>query len=271
MQLFNRTASSKKDDAATQAAIQEIHDTFNSAGEKLLNEALAIINDNESVIKKGERLKKVGFANTIEAKKWDQVSVTAQLAALINHYQIVYPNNKFITEDQVGMICKKYNLVCAPINKYKGFVPEGKLQQIEKFTLKKEDESDPILHNVDYWSLTETAMIEKEIKDEYPLGIPLSAIQDFGAKSIKKKNRLNFSNNVWVRSFEVPDITMLICAPEKDMDLSGLKKIANIFWSTKKVTIPDPVVLQPVKGGYLIIAAWGDEASDELVVNEKHN
>ena len=42
-----------------------------------------------------------------------------------------------------------------------------------------------------------------------------------------------------------------------------------------KIEIPDPVVLQPVnfKGEkyYLIVTAWGDEASDELVVNETLN
>jgi len=42
-----------------------------------------------------------------------------------------------------------------------------------------------------------------------------------------------------------------------------------------KIEIPDPVVLKPVYYGgqkhYLIVTAWGLEASDELVVNEKMN
>ena len=42
-----------------------------------------------------------------------------------------------------------------------------------------------------------------------------------------------------------------------------------------KIEIPDPVVLQPVMFNktkyYLIVTAWGDEASDELVVNQNHN
>lgn len=33
----------------------------------------------------------------------------------------------------------------------------------------------------------------------------------------------------------------------------------------------DPIVLQPVKGGYLIVTAWGLEAADENVVNEINN
>ena len=32
--------------------------------------------------------------------------------------------------------------------------------------------------------------------------------------------------------------------------------------------VPDPIVLQPVNHGYLILSAWGDEASDEIIVNE---
>ena len=38
-----------------------------------------------------------------------------------------------------------------------------------------------------------------------------------------------------------------------------------------KATAPDPIVLQRVERGYLIITAWGDEASDPIVVNSKNN
>jgi len=42
-----------------------------------------------------------------------------------------------------------------------------------------------------------------------------------------------------------------------------------------KIEIPDPVVLQPVlfenTKYYLILSAWGQEATDELVVNQKFN
>jgi ABC-type molybdate transport system permease subunit len=33
----------------------------------------------------------------------------------------------------------------------------------------------------------------------------------------------------------------------------------------------DPIVLQPVKEGYLIVSAWGIEASDKEVQNSKFN
>jgi hypothetical protein len=33
----------------------------------------------------------------------------------------------------------------------------------------------------------------------------------------------------------------------------------------------DPIVLQPVKGGYLVVTKWGLEASDEIVTNPTSN
>lgn len=51
----------------------------------------------------------------------------------------------------------------------------------------------------------------------------------------------------------------------------GLSKVGDLFMSLTRVNVPDPVVLQPVKGGFLIVCAWGEEASDEIVVNEKMN
>jgi hypothetical protein len=42
-----------------------------------------------------------------------------------------------------------------------------------------------------------------------------------------------------------------------------------------KIEIPDPIVLKPVyfnnQKHYLIVTAWGLEASDEIVVNQKMN
>lgn len=67
-----------------------------------------------------------------------------------------------------------------------------------------------------------------------------------------------------------PRDSLTICAPVKDMDMTGME-ITQGYKMTKKVEIPDPVVLQEVYGGYLIVTAWGDEASDPIVVNPINN
>ena len=65
-----------------------------------------------------------------------------------------------------------------------------------------------------------------------------------------------------------------IAAPLEDFNMKGAElkdfKISNI-----PIKIPDPVVLKPVifnnNKYYLIVTAWGKEASDEIVVNSKFN
>jgi hypothetical protein len=59
---------------------------------------------------------------------------------------------------------------------------------------------------------------------------------------------------------------MQICAPVKDFDMEG--KVVNGYKVINKPA-PDPVVLHAVKGGYLIVCAWGDEASDPMITNER--
>ncbi len=58
-----------------------------------------------------------------------------------------------------------------------------------------------------------------------------------------------------------------ICAPLSQMEMTGYK----LFGIHIVKEVPDPIVLQPVNGGYLIVCAWGNEASDELVVNSINN
>jgi len=40
---------------------------------------------------------------------------------------------------------------------------------------------------------------------------------------------------------------------------------------TKIIKVPDPVVLQPVKDGYLIVTSWGGESEDPIIINPKNN
>lgn len=255
--------------------IEEIHQTFYSAGDKLLKEANEIINQNgPSSIDKANRLKKLGFKNTIEVRQLESIKMTQDLANLIQYYQMNYPNNKFITEEQVVSICKKYNLVCAPINAYSGFVPETKLKEVENFKIKNSDEKPSMIKILSAWNTgaigdySYRSRGARHIHNQ--LGLDLIPSDH---PSLKFHGSNLFSvNGGYVEKIKVYESKeLLICAPKKDMNLKGLEKIGAIFTSFTAITVPDPVVLQPCKGGYLIVTAWGDEASDELVVNQKLN
>jgi hypothetical protein len=149
---------------------------------------------------KHSRLTKVGFENAKEIsflqKKWE----TKLKGSLVKMYREMFPLHKFIFREQAMLIAKKYNLVLAPIQRFKGFVPEKNLAQIENF----------------------------------------------------------LKNNM-------PSQHLQIVAPAKWIKLGPREHIQS-----NRIAIQDPIVLFPVrKDGYIIITAWGNEASDPMIVNEQ--
>lgn len=264
--------------------VLEIHNEFQTASEKLLSSAMEVINQcGPNMADKVARLEKAGFKNSVDVKRFESVKVTHEQANLIQHYQQRYPDNKFITEAQVKNICKKYNLECAPVERYKGFVPESKLKQIENFYMNQEDERPNGVRILEAWNVAgekplyghdkSAKLIHKILgTDVIPADHPQFYWQGTGRLyGVMALSKLKTSNLAYVEKYELIKAERSICAPKKDFDLTGLTKIGALFMSITTVHVPDPVVLQPVKGGFLILAAWGDEASDELVMNPKHN
>lgn len=201
----------------TQKMVAKIHNEFNTASDKALEEAKSILANSENAKKeKMELLKELGFYNTKEYHEFVQVEnkrLKAELTAEVLQYvRFTYPEYKFITRQDTEKICKKYNLVLGNVSQYKGFIPEKNLKQLKAF-------------------------IDKE------------------------------SNGGLFYGKEY----MWIAAPLKDMEQKGYK----LEGVELKRDIPDPIILlnYNAKGVSLdcIITAWGDEASDPIVVNEKMN
>ena len=124
--------------------VEAIHNEFFTAGDNILQEATCLLKQlEEKDLAKGKRLAALGFNKTREAvvaiETENKLATTKEIADLVMYYRVNYPNNKFITEEQVKQICEKYGLVCGETSMYKGFVPENKLFLIEQFKLKKKD------------------------------------------------------------------------------------------------------------------------------------
>lgn len=227
--------------------VDEIHNEFFTAGENILEEATCLLKELETKdLAKGKRLAALGFGKTREAvaaiETENKLATTKEIADLVMYYRINYPNNKFITEEQVKQICEKYGLVCGENTMYKGFVPENKLVLIENFKIKNNDRVyDIYSEDIGYRKVGEL-------------------IKDGG------QNARLYSSIFKKREIAAP---LKICAPLKDMEIPKTKQIVG--YKIEDKPIPDPVVLQPVRGGYLIVCAWGNEASDEIVVNEQAN
>lgn len=258
---FNSKQQEKNSVTSYPEVVYEIHNEFLTAGDKILQEVNSILAENQNKsLDKGKRLASLGFKNSPEVVKAVQIEnkiVTAkEIADLIHYYNVNYPNNKFITEEQVEVICKKYNLVFGDISAYKGFIPESKLQQMESFKLKETDKELVYQFGNNYYTWNE---IIENIR-AFVMYNSYKQTYDFLYKSKKPISK-------GYPSSKYEDSCFKICAPLKDMILNENQKVINY----KIENVPDPVVLQRVRGGYLIVCAWGNEASDEIVVNQHKN
>lgn len=265
--------------------VQDIHNEFFTAGENILSEAKGLLSELEKKdVAKGKRLAALGFGKTREAvaaiETENKLASTKEIAELVLYYQQNYPNNKFITERQVKAICEKYGLIFGETTMYKGFVPESKLPLIEGFKLKEKDQSKIWFeitenNNGGNIQLPLSYISDKDLSEKglryFNSGDSLDYFYITGGSSDKsdlcKKEVCDLFNGLRFVKAQIVDKQLKICAPAKDMEIPQGKQVVGY----KIQNVPDPVVLQPVRGGYLIICAWGDEASDEIVVNEKMN
>lgn len=243
---------------STKDIIEEIHDTFYTEVDRLLKDAG--IKGAEPTLSndalRGKKLVELGFVNSKQAqqfnnenKRVEEVQQTntqkAQLKRAIEYFSFKYPNYKFITEESVKKICEKYNLIYGEVTYFKGEVPTKNLQHIIDFKIDENDEAWAIIKPSPFFGNT--------------------------VIGLAGKTEAEWHENT-VRVYRTLKLPLEICAPLKDFDTTNMK-IENFKLS--KIEIPDPVVLQPIlfEGvkHYLIVTAWGDEASDELVVNQKMN
>ncbi len=247
--------------------VQEIHQEFNCAADQLVLEANKIIAEASTKnVDKVTRLESLGFKQAVQVTELKPLMEKAVLSNeqldLLAYYKREYPLNKFITEEQVMTICHKYSLVCGDISRFRGFVPEKNLKQIEDFLFKYEIMTKFVKDSALLtYGFAREFYTEKELKK---MGWWDKNTSEYEA--YKSNPELHCVHNK--SRFKMEKQPLKICAPIKDMDIRGLE-LKDGYKLERH--IPDPVVLQPVQGGYLIITAWGDEASDPLVVNEINN
>lgn len=261
----SKKAKAKKAEPDTRSQkeiIEEIHNAFYTEVDNLLAEA-KILNSLESdkmhLIEKTQRLAALGFTNTKEFKDCQSEMIRLDtlkkenaakehLTAAINHYSFKYPQYKFITEESVLKLCKKYGLIFGTNDRYVGEIPYKNLKDIEDFKI---DENEEATHYI----------LNRHINVS------------------KYANRKQFEN--WQKSdeskigYETKTLSKFeIVAPEKDFNMAGMH-VVNYQIEEKPIEVPDPIVLKPVlfqfRRHFLVVTAWGLEASDELVVNEKLN
>lgn len=251
------------------------------------------------------KAKPINQAFTHQAK----LNQASDLVKVIEYMRVRYPQYKYITEAEVKTLCQKYGLIIGDAEQYTGDIPEKNLKDIEQFRLFPEDWSkelskkqrfgfgiDPIdLSSFDL-STTRTrgaaSFFAQTIEDEREIYLQRAWHQRFFQEATARtypiapqhaflpstpENKKEIERKLLMGDMKEKDIKQnvnskpyfKICAPPSDFNTSG-----HIIVDGHKL-VYDPIVLQPMKTlgifGYLIVTAWGDEASDELVINQANN
>lgn len=254
--------------------VEEIHESFFTEVDRLLADAKvlnSLHSDKQEMLGRAERLKALGFYGTKTVKEShgeysrlrdleDENYQKETIQKAINYFSQKYPQHKFITEESVKKICKKYGLIYGEVSNFIGDVPEKNLRHIEDFKIETMDEC----FEAQQYIFTNFGWMD------HGLSYILSG---------DKAQGLNTDWSFYEKPHELNDLEtivtkqpMLIAAPITDFDTTHMK----IEDSKLVSNAPDPVVLYPVhfesRKYYLIVTAWGGpEASDELVMNPNHN
>lgn len=242
--------------------------------------------DINSFKKKGKFLQTIGFTNSIATRIYNGVSDSQHL---INEYKLVYPNYKFILQAQLERVLEKYNLYQRDCQYFMGDIPEKNIKDIQNFKVKIDDFSDDLREMM----LGENA----SYRYNYLLRVKIDSIYYRDRDLLKFLPPIeSFMRKITFDPTSKLDVDIVIEALDSFKQLGGNRDysplticaVESLFnedaWKQGKQRIIgkkeiepksqvdlDPIVLFEVKGGYLIVTAWGDESNDELIFNESLN
>lgn len=278
--------------------VEQIHAEFDSAQERLLLDSSRILDNlklEKQVENKSNDLESLGFVKSegvTKIKETQEARTQAEnLARRIQYFKMKYPNEKFITTDELERICKKYNLVHAPVNCYIKDVPEKNVHEMKnckKLEFEDRSPTNEYLFRAKSFhkSSTQKHLLKGKTFTLYLSDEQVAAIDinDFSADilvakllgldpPIKNKTTLYHEAELT----KVDKEGLFIAAPQSHFDLSGLSKRSPFgFFKTQTRGLKDPVVFEYCKDNICrILTKWGtdDDQSylDPGLLNETLN
>lgn len=249
----------------TLETIQAIHNEFDTAADRALEEAMFILSQegvSELKKEKASLMSKFGFTGTKQVEEVKKHKETEEKekhrAQVVAKYREKYPQYKFIFMNQVHEICKKYELVCGPVEMYKGDVPLKNLKEIEMFKVKDEE-----MYYVYSYSGGWVADPTRVLNEEYPSHV-MNLIEwklEYEKERELEKGLARHGISYFNLRKNKAIIPFFICAPKSEMNTKGYK-MDGVFAHKE---IPDPIVLHYVKDGFLVVSKWGIEGDDPIV------
>lgn len=252
--------------------VEQIHREFKSANDQM---------------DRMEKLSKIGF-------------VSSGMPAALREASIKYPGQKFLTEYQLKTLCEKWGLFHANITRFTGHIPDKNLNEMASFVDKHQTyichkkmtygPANDFFYIISGVILFASALLTKSsvITSVSCAAIAIALFVTTRVCRNKKAAYIEIKHNQPVpRGYNKlwPTLEFSIVAPEKMLDLKKSKKKGH------KIVDDDPIILarpswavvkdynlgsdiEIVRGEqsfYIIGTAWGPEAMDEHVFNERQN
>jgi hypothetical protein len=289
-----------------QELIEEIHNEFDTAPDRILQQALSIIGEQQSskvsleseIEDKAIRLRNLGFVKNGIVDKLEKIeernhqkdliiNMETKMAEGIRYYARTYPFLKFLPVSELDRICDKYGLVYAPVKHYKMPVPDKNLKEIENAQPLKTMDVQPDIVTRTYY---DDSYNRKWGYNKVKSVLGGNSFTDDEIRKLAKKHNIplrwnNTSDFFWqvgrvilsdddicLTKEEVETSSrsgLFIAAPKDHFDLTGLTfdKKKGYFQTTIQIK-KDPIVFRYVKGGIQVLSKWGLEADDPALQME---
>ena len=274
--------------------VEQIHEEFDSAQERILNEADRLLDElkiptETKLERKAKALKELGFVNSEPVKQYSKLEttqneikkkleLTSTQAEAIRYFSAMYPLEKFITVSELERICAKYNLIHAPSANYIKDIPEKNV--LEMKNVKPLDVHDKANKLIVPTRLSRLA--EKKDHDRYEkniwLGNPIPEKHPHNVTGSTMYVKPEGMDYIWIDRVEtIEKEGLFIAAPKSHFNLKGLNKKSKFGFFTVTVhEVKDPVVFQYCRNNIVrIISKWGtdDDKSylDSALTNENMN
>ena len=234
--------------------------TFREVHAEIENEHLFLQqnHDIKNFYDKADFLSKIGFENSIATKLYSAIAENHDVA---NEYAEKYLGQyKFILKPQLERVCEKYNLFVRGANFFLGDIPEKNIKDMMNFSIFVKDLPKNSRERFENW-LTKYRRRDAWVEEspshykgiDLNSKIPIEILQPIGIGDLIK----------------IAAIKNLF--DERAFAESHARILNNTELPARHQVELDPIVLCETRHGYIIITAWGDEANDELVVNQNHN
>jgi hypothetical protein len=236
--------------------VEKIHREIDEAADRLVNPTTP--GGKEEI----DFLESIGFKNCENVESYRPV-YDNDVRKHAKYYKTVSPLYKFLTEEMLDSICKKWGLVYAGVDKYVGSIPKKNVEDMANYLILNKD---------------------KEVMRSYRVNVAYDHIPgerntylitaNNEAQALEQARSKVDSIRQWYTKYAKYNIVLLgskygfhIAADPSLFDLTNT--VREGIRIVDKPKNPDPIVFVYVKGGILVITKWGAEANDpELTIPE---